>query len=666
MSVNTRWSPMLEQYFAMKARYPEALLLSRVGDFYEAYGEDAETLARAISIALTSKEAGAGRRIAMAGVPHHALDSYLAKLVAQRRVVALAEQLDPPVPNKLVRRDVVRIVTPGTIFEEQLLERRTNNFLVALAQVDETFGLVSADVSTGYVAATAFSGETAFDDVIAELARLGPAEIVADVQPSLRAALDRALEANAVRITSSSLAAVNGRPHALVEGFDGLETGAIHRALEAIAAFMRRAGLEGNDALRAPVFYAQRTFLGLDPNSRKHLELTRALGQNEKATLLATIDRTQTAMGSRLLARWLLAPLVERERIEERADAVEAFVRDPPRREALAKLLDGCFDLERIAQKVRLRKALPRDLASLARTLALSDPILDVLREPALPRSLHALAAAIGDFSDVAGDLAKTLVADPPATLADGGVIRIDASAELAETVALRTDARSRIAALEERERERTGIRSLRVKYASAFGYAIEVNKNNVSAVPADYVRRQTLTGAERFVTPELRELDLAIANAQNRQRQLEAELFEALVERIAVRTDDLLAAADALAAIDALAGLAQIAAEREYVRPRFVDESRIAIRDGRHPVVEAILNAGFVPNDLRTEEATSRFIILTGPNMGGKSTYLRQAGLLVVLAQIGSFVPAKAMELGIVERIFTRIGAGDDLASGQ
>jgi DNA mismatch repair protein MutS len=656
---------MLEQYFGMKARYPEALLLSRVGDFYESYGEDAETLARALSIALTSKEAGSGQRIAMAGVPHHALDGYLAKLVMQRFVVALAEQLEVPVPNKLVRRDVVRVVTPGTVVEEPLLKSSANNYLCALVAMGDSLGLAGADLSTGYVAATAFSGEHAFEDALAELARLSPAEIVADVPPQIRLALEVNLS-GAARVTSSSLASVNGVHHAVVDGFDAEESAAIHRALGAIRAFVRRVGFEGESTLREPVYYAQRAFLALDPRSRAHLELTRALGQNEKATLLATIDRTRTAMGSRMLARWLLAPLVDRDEIERRADSVEAFVRDPGRRESLASVLDGCFDLERIAQKIRLRRALPRDLASLRRTLAYLDPIRDALADSNLPANLHACAAAIGNFEELTLDLQQTLVEEPPATLADGGVIRPDSDPDLEETVSLRTDGRTRIAALEERERERTGIRSLKVKYASAFGYAIEISKNNLSAVPEDYVRRQTLTNGERFVTPELRELDLAIANAQTRQRQREAELFETLVERVAVRADDLMRAADALAEIDAICGLGQVAAERGYVRPRFVDGSHIRIVDGRHPVMEAILGTQFVPNDLNVEEGRARFLVLTGPNMGGKSTFLRQSALLVILAQIGAFVPARSMELGLIERIFTRIGAGDDLASGQ
>jgi DNA mismatch repair protein MutS len=371
-------------------------------------------------------------------------------------------------------------------------------------------------------------------------------------------------------------------------------------------------------------------------------------------------------MGARLLGRWLLAPLVDAAAIGARADCVEALVRDAARRLALQDVLHGCFDLERIAQKVRFRRVLPRDLASLRRTLVLLDPILDALREESLPPGLRAIAERVGDFESVRADLAATLVDEPPATLADGGVIRAEASAELAECVTLRTDARSRIAALEERERERSGIKSLKVKYASAFGYAIEVPKAQAGNVPPDYTRKQTLANGERYVTPELRELDVAIASAESRQQRLELALYERLVDRIAERVDDLLATADALAELDVYCSLAHAAGERGYVRPSFAAESVVEFTDGRHPVMESLLGSSFVPNDLQIGADRSRFILLTGPNMGGKSTYLRQTALLVILAQIGSFVPARAARLGIVDRIFTRIGAGDDLASGQ
>jgi len=659
---------MLEQYFGMKGRHPEAILLSRVGDFYEAYGDDAETIARALSIALTSKEAGGGQRVAMAGVPYHALDGYLAKLVAQRRVVALAEQLEAPVPNKLVRRDVVRVVTPGTLIEENLLERSANNYLAAMTAYGDVIALAHADISTGHVRATAFTGDAALDEAISELHRIDPAELVADLPSDVRGAIGAALENAQTRIATPPLSMVDGRSRESLDGFSLDESMAMYRALDTLTAFVRRVGFAQTtgEALCAPAFYSQTTFLTLDPNTRKHLELTKALGANPKATLLAIVDRSKTAMGSRLLARWLLAPLVSREAIEARGDCVEGMVRDAARRVALQDVLDKCFDLERISQKIRFRRVLPRDLASLRRTLGYLDPIADALRAETLPSALRDLTARLGDFTQMRDDLAAAIVDEPPATMADGGVMRPESSDELAECVSLRGDARSRMAALEERERERTGIKSLKVKYASAFGYAIEIGKANVANVPADYTRRQTLANGERFVTPELRELDVAIASAQARQLRLEAALFEALVERIAERVDDLLATAEALAELDAYCSLAQVAAERGFVRPTFLDTGTIDIIDGRHPVMESLLGSSFVPNDLRLHLDDSRFILLTGPNMGGKSTYLRQAALLVILAQIGSFVPARSAAIGIVDRIFTRIGAGDDLASGH
>ncbi|HEV3090102.1 MAG TPA: DNA mismatch repair protein MutS [Candidatus Cybelea sp.] len=653
---------MLEQYFGMKTKHPEAILLSRVGDFYEAYGDDAETLARALQIALTSKEAGAGQRVAMAGVPHHALSNYLARLVQQRFIVALAEQLEIPQPNRLVRRDVVRLVTPGTLIEEQLLDGKQNNYLAATALEGETFAIAYTDVSTSYAAATALGGESGYDELLAELARIGPAEIVADVPPAMRAALATAVEAAGARLATPALNLVETRDRRAFDGFSMEESLAIHRALDALSAFVRRTGVtNGERGLGEAQLYRRQEFLVLDPSTRKHLELTRAQGQNPKATLLATLDVCATAMASRMLARWILAPLIDAAAIGERQEVVAAMLAQHTRRVSLREILRGMFDLERIAQKVRFRRAGPRDLASLRRTLEIFEP----LRETAVPE-VATLLERVEDFGDVLADLVQTLVEDPPAQLGDGGAIRPQADAELAECVALRTDARTRLSELELRERERTGIKTLRVKYASAFGYAIEVPKSQADAVPADYVRKQTLTTGERYVTPELKELELAISTAQTRQERLERQLFEALVERIAARAGALSEAACAIAQIDALAALAQCAAERGYVRPEFVDESVVTIEEGRHPVMEAMLHAHFVPNDLQLSAGDHRFILLTGPNMGGKSTYLRQAGLLAIMAQIGSFVPAKAMRLGAIDRIFTRIGAGDDLASGQ
>lgn len=656
----TRYSPLLEQYFEMKDRYAEAILLMRVGDFYEAYGDDAKTIATALQIALTSKEAGSGQRVAMAGVPYHALDGYLAKLVAQQRVVALAEQLEAPVPNKLVRRDVMRVVTPGTLIEENLLARGSDNYLVALTAGGDAIAIAYADISTGRSAATAYAGDSGLDDALAELVRLAPAEIVADLPTEIRASIALALPA--VRISTTPLASVATPEARQIDGFSLDESSAMRRALGALAAFVRRVGFRSPEgALREPAFYRTHSFVGLDANTRRHLDLTRSQSQNTKATLLATLDRCKTAMGSRMLARWLLAPLVDIAAIDARADRVATLLNDFPARSALQEALGGVFDLERIAQKVRFRRVLPRDLGSLRRTLALLGPLC-----AALPPALRTYAARIGDHAELLATLERTLCEELPATLADGGVIRGDASSDVAECLALRTDARARIAALEDRERVRTGIKGLKVKYASAFGYAIEVTKSNLASVPADYVRKQTLTNGERFIIPELKELEVAIASAQTRQLRLEETLFGNLVETVAERIEPLLAAADALAELDVACSLAQTASERGYVRPVFVATSTLDIVDGRHAVMESVARDAFVPNDLHLAEARARFILLTGPNMGGKSTFLRQAALLVVLAQIGSFVPARSMKLGVVDRIFTRIGAGDDLASGQ
>jgi DNA mismatch repair protein MutS len=506
---------------------------------------------------------------------------------------------------------------------------------------------------------TAYSGDGMLEDLLAELQRLGPAEIVADVPDDIRQAV--AAQLATTRIASPPVSAVEKRDRVVVTGFSLEESLAMHRALDALRSFVRRVGIVADELLRAPEFYRAKTFLALDANTRKHLDLVKTSGANPKATLLATLDRCKTAMGSRMLSRWILAPLIDPLQIVQRAQRVETLVGDYTARASMQELLGGAFDLERIAQKVRFRRATPRDLGSLRRTLALLEPL-----RAGLPTALAPMAAGIADLGTMLASLETTLVEDPPVSLLDGGVIRPEASPALLECVTLRNDARERISALEERERTRTGIKALKVKYASAFGYAIEVSKSNLAMVPPDYVRKQTLANGERFVTPELKELEIAISSAQTQALRFEETLYAELLESIALRVDELLETADTLAELDVYCSLAQIGGERGYVRPVFVDSSTIDVVDGRHAVMEQLAGTAFVPNDLHLEEARARFVLLTGPNMGGKSTFLRQAALLVILAQIGSFVPARSMTLGIVDRIFTRIGAGDDLASGQ
>ncbi|MBV9056713.1 MAG: DNA mismatch repair protein MutS, partial [Candidatus Eremiobacteraeota bacterium] len=506
------------------------------------------------------------------------------------------------------------------------------------------------------------SGDGAYEEVLAELLRVEPTEIVADLPAGLRATIAGTLEGSGTRVTTSTLRVVDDRQRPSFGGFSLDESLAIARAVDALGDFIKRTGVSNGERPTAtPRLYRRQHYVAIDPATRKHLELTSTQGRNPRATLLATLDRCVTTMGSRLLARWIWAPLVDTGEIAQRADAIEALALQHARREAIREILKGTFDLERIAQKIRYRRTTPRDLASLRRTLEL----LPALRQLSLP-AVACFFERIGEFDGLLLDLQRTLVEDPPAQIGDGGAIRPQAGSELAECVALRSDTRTRLSQLEERERELTGIKGLKIKYASPFGYAIEVAKSYAAAVPEHYVRKQTLVSGERYITAELKELEVAISNAKARQERLEAELFAALVDRAAGEVERLHDAADAIAHIDVLAALAQCAAERAYVRPTFVDESTIAVEDGRHPVMEAILQTGFVPNDLSLRESQHRFILLTGPNMGGKSTFLRQAGLLTIMAQIGSFVPAKRMELGVVDRVFTRIGAGDDLASGQ
>src|SRR5580700_7499210 len=480
MSDAVKYSPMLEQYFGMKTRYPEAILLSRVGDFYEAYGDDAQTIAQALQIALTSKESGGGRRVAMAGVPHHALPGYLHKLVAARFVIALAEQLEAPIPNKLVRRDVVRIVTPGTLIEDALLDGKANNYLAALTLIGDTFAFAYTDVSTGYTAATAIGGDHAYEETLAEIGRVGPSEIVADLPADIRATMATAIDALGARMAAPTLGLVEARDRATLDGYSLEESLAIHRALDALAGFVKRTGISNQrEAFNPPSFYRRTQFLALDPSTRKHLELHRSQGANARATLLATLDVCATSMGSRMLARWIMAPLVDREAIAGRQDAVEAMLSEHSRREAIREILKAAFDVERIAQKVRFRRATPRDLASLRRTLLVFRPL-----RQAVPRALAHLLDRIGDFGEMLDDLQRTLVEEPPAQVGGGGAIRPEANADLAECVALRSDARSKLLDLEQRERDRTGIKALKVKYASPFGYAIEVSKSYTGSVP--------------------------------------------------------------------------------------------------------------------------------------------------------------------------------------
>jgi len=661
-------SPLIAQYKALKSEFPEALLLSRVGDFYEAYGDDAEDLARSLHIILTSKEAGKGKRVAMAGVPYHSVDAYLARLIRQRRIIAIAEQMEQPVPNRLVRREIVRVLTPGTVLEDQFLTPDRHNHVCAVFKDAGAIAIVAADVSTGASTVQAFTDE---DDLAAALDALDPSEIV--VADEAAAELTTPFASERCRISVFAFAhagASNGSTTdmpAVLSAFSRDERSAASSALRLLEQYLTRLKLDGAGICKRAMPSSSASTMLIDPATRRHLDLVTGSGVDTRASLLGVLARTRTSMGSRLLVSRLCAPLIDVEKIRTRLDRVEALVRRASARVEIQEALVGIGDIERIVQKGGARRAGPRDVATLRRSLETSATLGPGIERVA-DQGLDVLAAAIdadGALAKLTSRLKAALVDDPPQTLSDGGAIRPEHSPALADVVALRTRSRERLLALEAATKSRTGIKSLKVKYTQAFGYYFEVPRSQSDSIPPDFARRQSLVNAERFTNVDLKELEAAILGAKARQVELEREAFEAVLAEIDKHAAALLAAAGAIAEIDVYCSLAQVAAERRYVRPDVVDERIIDVGSARHPIVEAFGGVDFIANDCRADTG-KRFLLITGPNMGGKSTYLRQTALHSVLAQMGSYVPAGRAKLGIVDRMFTRIGAGDDIAAGK
>jgi len=671
-------TPMMAQYFAVKEQYPDAIVFFRLGDFYEMFGEDAEKASRILDIVLTSREAGSMGRIPMCGVPYHSAESYIATLVAHGFKVAICEQLEDPKQAKgLVERGVIRVVTPGTVIEQAFLNERANNYLVAVTRGRSGYGLAVCDASTGDFQVTEFSGDTALEDLLTELARLTPAECL--LGPGI--ASDEAL-ASAIARYCRTASPYDERAfqyeaayrrlteHFGVHSLDGFGCEGLPLAIQAAGAvlqYLQETQKTAATQIAAMSTYSTAAYMTLDAATRRTLELTRTWRDgNVRGSLLWVLDATQTAMGARLLRRWIEQPLLDKDAIQARLDAVEALVVRHDVRTALRDLLRGVADIERLLGRVAYKTATARDLVALRLSLERIPRIRALLEESGLVDGPLRDAAAMEDLSDVAADIAATLVDDPPATVKEGGLIRPGYSAEVDQLRDAGRRGKQWIAELEEAERQRTGIKSLKVGFNKVFGYYIEVTRPNLHLVPPDYERKQTLANAERFVTPALKEQEALILNAEDRVVELEYELFVQLRNRVEARTGQIQSAARQLAQLDVLAALAHVAVERRWVKPEIDEKLRIAIKGGRHPVVEALIPDGsFVPNDTLLDE-NQRLIILTGPNMAGKSTYLRQVALIVLLAQIGSFVPAERAQIGLVDRIFTRIGAADDLGTGQ
>jgi DNA mismatch repair protein MutS len=672
-------TPMRQQYLRIKKQYPEAIVLFRLGDFYETFDDDAKIVAKVCDIVLTSRPVGKDQRVPLAGVPYHSVEGYLARLIQAGHKVAIVEQVGDVNGRDLVEREVVRVVTPGTVIEPALLDERRNNYLVSVLVEGNRAGVALADITTGEFAATELAGENVLDLVVAEIERLRPAEIVTYEVDRLRQRLQPATGPGPDGWTITGHERwpfeLETARQALLDHFqsrtlDGFGLAGLPAAVRAAGGLLHYLG----ETQRGPLgqlsslhTYSTEQFMVLDAATRRNLELTESLRRGAvQGSLLGVLDVTVSSMGSRLLRKWLSQPLVDLTALSERLDLVEAFFRATPLRLRLRAQLKEVSDLERLTSRVVQGVARPRELVALQQSLLAMTSIRDLLGEGESPLPFLRSVAALNPCQDLVALVAQAIAQDPPATLSAGGVIRPGFSAELDNMIDASRNAREWVANLEKQERARTGIKNLKVGYNKVFGYYLEITRANAELVPEEYIRKQTLVNAERYITPELKEYESLILNAQERIGELESRIYRQVLEQVAAAAERLLAVARALAQLDVVAALAEVAVMYRYVRPELSAGEELRIVAGRHPVVEiAQRDEPFVPNDTELG-GHEKLLIITGPNMAGKSTYLRQVALIVLMAQIGSFVPADEARIGLVDRIFTRIGAQDEISAGQ
>ena len=673
-------TPLMQQYREIKDRHQNAILFFRMGEFYEMFYEDAEIASRALGLTLTSRNNGGAAEVPLAGIPVKAAGEYLRRLVQQGFRVSICEQTEDPKHAKgIVRREVVETITPGAAFADDLLDRAQNNFLCAVFPSGDVTGIAAADLSTGEFRLIV----TRAGDTNAALSRLSPREILVarTTNPALAVATEHREEGALVTERDTwefdpALAGSDMARYFGVASIEGLGIGdgdaPALAAAGALMRYMHELQPGGIPHLSRPVVERPGGTMPLDEMTRRNLELVESLrGGDTAGTLLSVLDRTLTPMGSRLLRQWLLAPLTSREAIETRLDAVALFAGDPIGRESLRGALDGVRDIERLASKAAAGRGTPRDLRALGDSIARLPDVHSSLQALAGDDDFHrgpleAIMARWDGCAELASDIVDTLVERPPLAMGEDSCIRAGVDSALDEWRSLRDGGKDAIARIQLDERTRTGISSLKVGYNRVFGYFIEVTNSNSHLVPSDYQRRQTLTGAERYVTPALKEHEEKVLNAAERIEQRERELFEALRRRIGAQIRRLQCIAQVTAELDVLSTLAEVAEREGYVRPVMTDGYDLSIKAGRHPVVERMMpREKFMPNDV-VLPVNARLIILTGPNMSGKSTFLRQIGLIVLMAQIGSFVPAASAEISVVDRLFTRVGASDNLVRGQ
>ncbi|MDD2365900.1 MAG: DNA mismatch repair protein MutS [Desulfuromonadaceae bacterium] len=670
-------TPMMRQYLEIKSGYPDAILLFRMGDFYEMFLDDALLASRLLDISLTSRNKGSGEEIPFCGVPFHSVAPYIAKLIEAGHKVAICEQVEDPKQTKgIVKREVVRVVTPGLLIESESLQPDENNYLLALSKSSGNgWGCAWLDVSTGEFRAAEVADTSA---LLAESAVINPREILISdaldsetLQPDMKSFLNERIVSKAPDwiydrdYATTLLCGHFGAASAEALGLDGAPAALV--AAAAALHYLRENRKSALPHIRDIIVTHRSQYLALDPATRRNLEITATMSEGKRAgSLLGCLDRTGTAMGARRLKQWLSYPLVELKPIRERLDAVEELLDAPLLREELMLCIKNISDLERLNARIGMSSAGGRDLRALHDSLIHIPRLLSHLQH--LQSSmLQSLQKYIDPLEDICNLVAGGIVETPPFSLREGGFIAAGYSEELDELRAISSEGKGFVARMEAQERARTGISTLKIRYNRVFGYSIEVTKSNLAAVPLDYIRRQTLANAERYVTDELKNYEEKILGAEDRICSLEFQLFQEIRELVALQSERIARTADGIADLDTLLSLAEIASERNYCKP-LVDESETTdIREGRHPVIESMkLGERFVPNDTFLDSGSDQLLMITGPNMAGKSTYMRQVALIVLMAQAGSFVPATEARIGISDRIFTRVGAGDNLARGQ
>ena len=669
-------SPMMQHYLATKEQYKDCILFYRLGDFYEMFFEDAVTVSRELELTLTGKDCGLEERAPMCGIPYHAYEGYMNRLVQKGYKVAIAEQVEDPKQAKgLVKREVIKVVTPGTITSTQALEDGRNNYLMCIVYLEKSFGIAAADISTGDFYVTEVDSIRALND---EVFKFMPSELICNDSLNM-SGMDFHDLKNRLHIAISFLDNIYFsddkamgilKKHFHAKHLDGLglmdyPTGTI--AAGALLTYLYETQMSTVSQLTRIRPYRTGKFMLLDTSTRRNLELTETLREkNKRGSLLWVLDQTRTAMGARMLRAWIEQPLLDRQEILERQDAIEEINENQIDREELREYLNPVYDLERLISRMAGKTANPRDLIAFRNSLQMLPPIKEVMKNYQC-NLLRNLTEELDTLDDICDLISRSIVEEPPIVIREGGIIK-DGYHELADQYRkASTEGKNWLAELEAREREKTGIKNLRVKYNKVFGYYLEVTNSFKNLVPDYYIRKQTLTNAERYMTEELKQLEEIILGAEDKLRSLEYDLFCGIRDKIAVDVARIQRTAKSVAQLDVLLSLAQVSSKYDYVRPSINIKGVIDIKDGRHPVVEKMMQNGqFVANDVYLNNTSKRVSIITGPNMAGKSTYMRQAALLVLMAQIGCFVPASFANISICDRIFTRVGASDDLASGQ